>query len=133
MLRLPTEGDGVLIFDDTGFANRAASPSASPVSYSGTRGKTGNCQVAVNCLPLYTARTIAWPVATRLYLPQQWAETPTVARRPRCLEEVTFRTKPEIALGLLDQTWAWNVRHACMVADADCGDYPNFLASLERC
>ena len=55
MLRLPSEGDGVLIFNDTGFANRAASPSASPAGYSGTRGKTGNCQVAVNCLPLYRA------------------------------------------------------------------------------
>src|SRR4051794_26096538 len=30
MLRLPTEGDGVLIFDDTGFAKQAAAPSASP-------------------------------------------------------------------------------------------------------
>ena len=34
--------------------------------YSGTLGKVGNCQVAVN--GHYAERTLAWPVATRLYL-----------------------------------------------------------------
>jgi hypothetical protein len=29
-----------------------------------------------------------------------------------------FRTKPEIALDLLDQADAWGVRYACVVADA---------------
>jgi SRSO17 transposase len=67
LLTLPTEGDGVLIFDDTGFAKQGMCSVGVARQYSGTLGKTGNCQVTVNCH--YAERTIAWPVATRLYLP----------------------------------------------------------------
>ncbi len=64
MLRQPTEGDGVLIFDDTGFAKQGRCSVGVERQYSGTLGKVGNCQVTVNCH--YAERTVAWPVATRL-------------------------------------------------------------------
>src|SRR5215472_11411765 len=70
MLALPTEGNAVLIFDDTGFAKR------------------GNCRISVNCH--YAEKTVAWPVAMRLYLPQQWADDPVRRAKAHVPQGVTF-------------------------------------------
>src|SRR5512143_3523306 len=105
MLRLPSEEDGVLILDDTGFAKQGRCSVGVARQYSGTLGKTGNCQVAVNCH--YAERTVAWPVATRLYLPESWAGDRERCRKAKVPEDVAFQTKPQIALALLDRANAW--------------------------
>lgn len=130
MRALRTEGDGVLIFDDTGFAKQGKSSVGVKHQYSGTLGKVANCQIAVNCD--YAERTLAWPVATRLYLPKEWANDPVRRTKAHIPETVSFQTKAEIALALLDQANTWDVRHTCVVADADYGDNPHFLDGLEE-
>ena len=120
----------MLIFDDTGFAKQGRCSVGVARQYSGTLGKTGNCQVTVNCH--YAERTIAWPVATRLYLPEPWAHDADRRQKAKVPEEVVFRTKPQIALDLLDRARSWGVRWACVTADADYGDNPNFLDGLEK-
>jgi SRSO17 transposase len=130
LLALPTEGDAALLFDDTGFAKQGQDSVGVARQYSGTLGKVGNCQVTVNCH--YAERTIAWPLATRLYLGQEWAYNPTRRQKAKVPQDITFQTKPEIALDLLDKADQWGVPYACVVADADYGDNPNFLAGLEK-
>jgi SRSO17 transposase len=127
--QLPSEGDAVLVFDDTGFAKQGKCSVGVKRQYSGTLGKTGNCQVTVNCH--YAERTLAWPVATRLYLPKEWAFDPQRRKKAKVPEDVEFRTKPEIALDLLDHARQLGIRHAAVTADGDYGDNPNFLAGLE--
>jgi SRSO17 transposase len=127
--QLPSEGDAVLVFDDTGFAKQGKSSVGVQRQYSGTLGKTGNCQVTVNCH--YAERTLAWPVATRLYLPKEWAFDAARREKAKVPEDIAFQTKPEIALALLDHANELGLRHAAVTADGDYGDNPNFLAGLE--
>jgi SRSO17 transposase len=129
MHALPTEGDGVLIIDDTGFAKQGQHSVGVARQYSGTLGKVSNCQITVNCH--YAERTLAWPVATRLYLPKAWGAEALRREAAQVPDAVTFQTKPAIGLDLIDQANAWGVRHACVVADAGYGDDPVFLNGLE--
>lgn len=130
MASLPTEGDGVLIFDDTGFPKQGEASAGVARQYSGTLGKTGNCQVAVTCH--YAERTLAWPVDVRLYLPQAWCQDAARRRRAHVPEALRFQTKPALALALLDEANALGVAHACVTVDADYGDNPTFLNGLEQ-
>jgi SRSO17 transposase len=129
MQTLPSEGDGVLIFDDTGFEKRGRHSVGVARQYTGTAGKVTNCQVTVNCH--YAERTLAWPVATRLYLPQEWAADEARRQRAHVPAAVRFQTKAAIALALLDEANACGVRHGCVTCDADYGDNPHFLNGLE--
>ena len=127
---LPSEGDGVLLFDDTGFEKKGRHSVGVARQYTGTVGKLTNCQVTVNCR--YAERTLAWPVATRLYLSQPWAEDAQRRAKAHIPAEVSGQPKAEIALALLDEAKACEVRHACVTCDADYGDNPNFLNGLEE-
>ncbi len=86
--------------------------------------------MAVTCH--YAERTIAWPIDARLYLPESWATDEEARRRSRVPDGVEFRTKPEIALSLLDEARALGVPHSCVTVDADYGDKPPFLNALDE-
>jgi SRSO17 transposase len=130
MIAAATSGNGVLIFDDTGFAKQGKASVGVARQDAGTLGKVGHCQVAVTCC--YSDPQASWPVAVRLSLPEACTADLERLKRARVPADVTFETKPEIALSLLDQARAWGVPHRCVVADADYGDNPNFLAGLEK-
>lgn len=130
MQGLATEGDGVLVFDGTDFPKKGKHSVGVAAQYSGSQGKVANCQVTVNCH--YAERTIGWPVGTRLYLPKVWAEDSVRRAEVYVPEAITFNTKAEIAVELLDQANGLAIRHRCVTADAEFGDDPGFLDALEQ-
>ena len=128
--------DGVLILDDTGQAKQGDCSVGVARQYSGTLGKIGNCQVIVTAQymadDLSSSAPLHWPVSARLYLPEAWAADSDRRRKAHIPREVAFRTKPQIALDLVDQARDWDVPFRYVVADAGYGDKPHFLASLEE-
>src|SRR5215207_10594346 len=115
MQMLASEGEGVLIFDETGFEKKGRHSVGVARQYTGTVGKVTNCQVTVNCH--YAERTLAWPVATRLYLPEGWAGEEGRRKRAHVPKDVPFQTKAEIALALLDEATRCGVRQECVTGD----------------
>jgi SRSO17 transposase len=69
-------------------------------------------------------------VATRLYLPQGWAEDEVRRQRAHGPQDVAFQTKAELALALLAEASRCGVNQACVTGEADYGDNPNFLHGL---
>jgi SRSO17 transposase len=47
-------------------------------------------------------------------------------------EEVDFKSKPQIALSLVDLSGEWGVPYDVVVADSGYGKYPKFLEGLEE-
>ena len=128
MKGMKTEGDGVLIIDPTDFPKQGKSSVGVARQYAGSLGKLANCQVTVNCH--YSERTMAWPVTSRLYLPETWAHDAAQRKKAHVPQNIIFKTKAEIALDLIDEAKQMHVRHTSVVADAEFGDNPLFLDGL---
>jgi SRSO17 transposase len=92
----------VWIIDDTGIPKKGCHSVGVKHQYCGQLGKQANCQVAVSLS--IANHDASLPVAYRLYLPKDWAEDEARRRKAGVPKEVSFKTKPEIALEQLQ--WA---------------------------
>jgi SRSO17 transposase len=126
---------GVLVLDDTGLPKKGSESVGVAAQYSGTLGKIGNCQVVVSAEYLAddpaSSSPFHWPVSAQLSLPESWTSDPARRKTAHVPAPVSQRTKPEIALGLLDQARAWGVPVQLVVVDSGYGDNPNFLQGLD--
>jgi SRSO17 transposase len=123
------EPDAAWIIDDTGFPKQGDHSVGVARQYSGTLGKTGNCQVAVSLHHVGTNGTavLGW----RLYLPEEWASNPERRQEAGIPDEVTFKTKPNLALELIDQALSWGLPGRVVHADAGYGESTDFRNALE--
>ena len=118
------------IIDDTGFPKQGRHSVGVARQYSGTLGKVGHCQVAV-AVHLSTT-TESLPLDWALYLPQAWTGDIARCRQAGVPAPMPFRTKPELALELIDQLLAWGLRRQPVLADAGYGNNSEFRAGLAR-
>jgi SRSO17 transposase len=123
--------DGIVVIDDTGFAKKGRHSVGVARQYSGTLGKTDNCQVAVSLQ--YAGPKGGYPLALRLFLPESWTSQPErmqAARVPP--QQQARRTKNEIALDLLDQLHTEGLPYRALVADAGYGIGVDFRRGLDQ-
>jgi SRSO17 transposase len=119
------------ILDDTGFPKKGEHSVGVARQYSGTLGKTANCQVAVS-LHRTDARGSS-PLGFRLYLPKEWTEDPARCRAAGVPEEVAFQPNWRLALALIDQTLGWALEKPPVVlADSAYGDVTAFRDELAK-
>ena len=107
------------IVDDTGFAKKGVHSVGVARQYCGRLGKTDNCQIAVTLSIANHAASL--PIAYQLYPPEDWALDEARREKARVPDEVTFRTKPEIALAQIGTALAAGVAPGVLLADARYG------------
>src|SRR5262249_39628217 len=123
------EPDAMWVIDDTGFPKQGTHSVGVARQYSGTLGKTANCQVAVSLHEVCTdgAAVLNW----RLYLPERWIEDVQRRAGAGIPGDVQVQKKWGLALEMKDQAGGWNLADRIVVADAGYGDVTAFREGLE--
>jgi SRSO17 transposase len=82
-------------------------------------GKQDNCQVAVSLSLANHAASL--PIACRLYLPEDWAADADRRKRAKVPADITFKTKPQIALDQIKAALAEAIHPGIVLMDAGYG------------
>ena len=119
---------GAWVVDDTGIPKKGRHSVGVARQYCGVLGKQDNCQVVVTVSLANDVMSV--PCAYRLYLPESWTKDRRRCRTAGVPEDVSFRTKWEIALRAIDRLLADEVPRAPVIADAGYGDVTEFRDGL---
>jgi len=121
------EPDGVALIDESGVIKQGTDSVGVAHQYCGSVGKVANAQVGVYLG--YVSRKGYTLADARLFMPEEWFDDAHADRRRQCgvPQDLTFKTKPEIALELLkDAVRRGHLPFQWVAADALYGDAPHF-------
>jgi SRSO17 transposase len=125
----PRIGVEAWVLDDTGFPKDGKRSPGVKRQYSGTLGKTGNCQIGVSVHAVGSAGTV--PLRWALYLPEDWCEDPERRRMAKIPEEVEFKTKPELGVELVERAAGWKIAKAPVLGDQAYGENTKLRERLD--
>ena len=118
------------ILDEVSFPKQGKHSVGVTRQYCGALGKTANCQVAVT-LDLGTEE-VSVPLNWALYLPESWVHDGERRNKAGVPEEVTFKTKTQLALDLIDEVLSWGLEARLVLADSAYGDSFDFRQALRK-
>src|SRR5436309_6926148 len=101
----PEIGVEAWVLDDTGFPKDGKDSPGVKRQYSGTLGKTGNCQIGVSVHAVGARGTV--PVGWALYLPEDWCADQRRRQKAKIPQRVAFKTKPELGVELVERASGW--------------------------
>jgi len=122
--------DAYWLVDEVSFPKQGKHSVGVTRQYCGALGKTANCQVAVT-LDLGTEES-STPLDWGLYLPEQWINDPVRRKKAGVPKEITFKTKTELALDLIDEVRAWGLQDRLVLTDSGYGDAYDFRDGLRN-
>jgi SRSO17 transposase len=106
---------GVLIGDETGFVKKGRRSAGVQRQYSGTAGRTENCQIGT--FLAYASRHGHALIDRELYLPESWTDDRDRCRAAGVPDEVEFATKPRQLIAMLARALEAGVPFAWVTAD----------------
>jgi SRSO17 transposase len=112
------------IIDDTGFPKQGRHSVGVQRQYSGTLGKVGNCQIGVSLT--VATRHEHVPIDFALYMPQSWTEDPVRRGKARVPTDLTFKSKPDLAIDLITRALEDDIPGEIVLADAAFGNSSDF-------
>ncbi|MGW5172726.1 IS701 family transposase [Streptomyces nodosus] len=124
------EPDGVLILDDTGFLKKGTTSAGVQRQYSGTAGRTENCQIGV--FAAYATTQGRALVDRELYLPKSWTDDRDRCRAAHIPDERAFATKPDLAKTMVLRAIASPLPIAWVTADSAYGQEWRLRRMLEE-
>src|SRR5215211_5872241 len=107
--------DGVLVVDETGFLKKGTKSCGVARQYSGTAGRVENCQVGV--FLGYASPKGRAGLDRALYLSRAWADDPERRAAAGVPAAVAFRTKPHLALEMIERALEAGVPARWVVGD----------------
>jgi SRSO17 transposase len=122
--------DGVLVADETGFIKKGTRSAGVQRQYSGTAGRTENCQIGV--FLAYASVHGHALIDRELYLPRSWTEDRDRCRAAGIPDDVAFATKPRLAQVMLARAIGAGVPFAWFTADEVYGQAPYLREWLEQ-
>lgn len=127
-----TIGDknAVLIGDDTGFLKKGLRSAGVQRQYSGTAGRTENCQVGT--FLAYASVKGRALIDRELYLPASWTDDRERCREAGVPDEVLFATKTEHFKSMLIRAMEAGVPFAWVTADEACGQSKSLRCWMEQ-
>lgn len=118
------------VIDESSFVKQGTESVGVKRQWCGRLGKVENCQTGVFLIGMTPAGTAL--LEHQLFLPKEWAADAKHRSKTRVPEDVTFRTKPEIARQLLERTMAnGKVRFDWIVGDEGYGRSGEWFDWLE--
>lgn len=122
------DDDAVWNSDETGFPKKGTKSVGVKRQYSGTLGRTDNCQVAV--FANYCSVKGHTFMDRRLFLPEEWANDRDRRAAAGVPADIIFRTKPELALALAAGAVAEGIPFRWIGGDGVYGDSPTFVQGV---
>jgi SRSO17 transposase len=120
--------NAVMCVDETGFPKKGTKSVGVKRQYSGTLGRVDNCQIAV--FVNYVSQGEHVLLDRRLFLPEEWAADLPRREEAGVPKDVVFRTKPELALGMVAEAVVAKVPFRWVTGDSVYGDSPTFVQGL---
>ncbi|MET7951636.1 IS701 family transposase [Micromonospora sp. NPDC005324] len=124
------DDDGVPIVDETGFLKKGIKSAGVQRQYSGTAGRTENCQLGV--FLSYASPAGRTLIDRELYLPRGWCHDPARREEAGIAAGIGFATKPALGLRMLERAITAGLPARWVTGDEAYGQDSKFRTWLQQ-